>query len=100
MEIRLHFQGKLYNIQNTMQKVRFTLEEQFFLGGDNVINWKNILLVERLKTDSEGIAFIVHFSDERSATYHQDSAEGEALLNHWEKYAPNWQDGADRIAVG
>lgn len=100
MEIRLHFQGKLYNIQNTMQKVRFTLEEQLFLSGDNAINWKNIQLVERSKTDSEGIAFIVHFSDETSATYHQNSPEGVVLLNYWEKYAPKLTDGAERIPVG
>jgi hypothetical protein len=41
--------------------VRFILEEQLLLSGDNKINWKNILLVERLKTYSEGIAFIVTF---------------------------------------
>jgi hypothetical protein len=83
-----------------MQKVRFTLEERFFLSGDNVINWKNILLVERLKTDSGDYAFTVHFLDERSATYRQDSPEGESLLNHWEKYAPKLTDGAERMPVG
>ena len=76
------------------------MEEQLFLIGDNTINWKNIQLIERLKTDSEGIAFIVHFSDEKSATYHQNSPEGQALLNHWEKYAPKLTAGAERIPVG
>jgi hypothetical protein len=80
--------------------VRFILEKQLLLSGDNKINWKNILLVERLKTDSEGIAFIVHFSDERSVAYHQNSPEGEVLFNHWEKYAPKLTADAARIPVG
>jgi hypothetical protein len=75
------------------------MDEHLFLIRDNEITWKNILLIERLKTDSEGIAFIVHFSDEKSATYHQNSPEGQALLNHWEKYAPKLTDGAERIPV-
>lgn len=76
------------------------MEEQLLLIGDNEINWKNILLVERLKADSGDYAFTVHFSDEKSATYHQNSPEGKALLNHWEKYAPKLTDGAERIPVG
>ena len=95
MKFRLHFHRKHYSIQ----KVRFILEEQLLFSGDNTINWKNIQLVERLKTDSEGIAFIVHFSDEKSATYHQNSPEGAVLLNHWEKYAPQLTDSAERIPV-
>ena len=100
MEFRLHFHHKLYTIVNIMQKVRFIVEEQLFLSGDNAINWKNIRLVERLKTDSGDYAFTVHFSSEKSATYHQNSPEGEALLNHWEKYAPKLTVGTERIPVG
>ena len=80
--------------------MRFILEEQLLLSEDNKINWKNILLVQRLKTDSEGITFIVHFSDEKSVTYHQNSPEGQALLNHWEKYAPKLTANAERLPVG
>ena len=76
------------------------MEEQLFLSGNNAINWKNILLVERLRTDGGNYAFTVLFSDEKSATYHQNSPEGEALLKHWEKYAPKLTDGAERIPVG
>lgn len=75
------------------------MQEQFFLIEDNVINWKNIQLVERLKTESEGITFIVHFADERTATYHPGSPEGKALLNHWLKYAPDLREDAERIRV-
>ena len=83
-----------------MQKVRFIVEEQLFLSGDNTINWKNILLVERLRTDGGNYAFAVLFSDEKSATYHQNSPAGKALLKHWEKYAPKLTERAERIPVG
>ena len=75
------------------------MQEQFFLIEDNVINWQNIQLVERLKTENEGITFIVHFLDERSVTYSPGSPEGKALLNHWLKYAPHVSADARRIRV-
>jgi hypothetical protein len=96
MKFRVHFYSK---VVSTDQKVRFILEEQISLMGDHGINWNTITLVQRIKTDSEGIAFIVRFSDERSATYHPNSPEGKALLNHWLKYAPNLQDGAEKIPI-
>jgi hypothetical protein len=89
----------LWKVVSTDQKVRFILEEQISLLGDHGINWDTIALVQRIKTDNEDIAFIVRFSSEKSATYHPNSPEGEALLKHWEKYAPNLRDGAERIRV-
>ncbi|HEY6540180.1 MAG TPA: hypothetical protein VIZ18_04545 [Ktedonobacteraceae bacterium] len=82
-----------------MQKVGFTLEEQPVLIGDNAINWKRILLVERLKTESGDYAFTVYFADEKSATYHQNSPEGAVLLTHWERYEPKVSDTAERIPI-
>jgi hypothetical protein len=86
-------------IQNTIQKARFTVEEQPVLIGDNAVNWKSILLVERLKTESGDYAFTVHFADEKSATYHQNSREGVVLFNHWEKYEPKLSEDAQRIPI-
>jgi hypothetical protein len=82
-----------------MQKVRFTVEEQRVLSADNAINWKSILLVKRLKTESGDYAFTVLFADEKSATYHQSSREGAVLLNHWERYEPKLTAGAQRIPI-
>ena len=82
-----------------MQKVRFTLEEHRVLSADNAINWKSILLVERLKTESGDYAFTVYFADEKSATYHQNSLEGAVLLSHWEKYEPKLSEKAERIPI-
>src|SRR5579859_1887431 len=99
MIFRLHFHQKLYIIQNTGQKVGFTVEEQSILIGTNAINWKSILLIERLKTESGDFAFTVYFADEKSATYHQNSPEGEILLTHWERYEPKVSENAERIPI-
>ena len=95
MKFRLHFHRKLYNIQ----KVRFIVEEHVLLGRDNTINWKNILLVERLKAGSGDYAFTVYFTNDKSATYHQNSPEGAVLYHHWERYAPQVSDNAERIPI-
>src|SRR5579872_1014271 len=88
MTFRLHFHHKLYIIQNTMQKVRLTVEEQHVLSTGNNINWKSILLVQKMQTASGDYTFTVYFADEKSATYHQNSPEGAVLLNHWKRYEP------------
>lgn len=75
------------------------MEEQRVLSADNAINWTSILLVKRLKTESGDYAFTVLFTDERSATYDQNSPEGAVLLNHWERYEPKVTAGAKRIAI-
>ena len=77
----------------------FTVEEQHVLSADNAINWKFILLVERLQTVSGDCAFTVHFANEKSTTYHQNSPEGAVLYNHWERYAPKVSDDAERIPI-
>ena len=75
------------------------MEEQRVLIADNTINWKSILLVERQKTESGDYAFTVHFADEKSATFHQNSPEGSVLLNHWQRFEPKVPAGAERIPI-
>lgn len=96
---RLHFHHKLYSIQNTLQKVRLTVEEQHVLSAGNSINWNTILLVQKMQTASGDYTFTVYFADEKSATFHQNSPEGAVLLNHWEKYAPKLSETAERIPI-
>jgi hypothetical protein len=52
-----------------------------------------------VQTGSGGCAFTVHFVDEQSVTYHQDSPEGAVLYDHWERYAPKVAEDAERIPV-
>ena len=86
-------------IQNTLQKAGSSVEEYHVLSADNTINWEHILLVERLQTRSGDYAFTVHFVDEQSVTYHQDSPEGAVLYHHWERHAPKLSDNAERIPI-
>ena len=82
-----------------MQKVGFTVEEYHVLSADNAINWERILLVERVQAGSGSYVFTVHFADDKSVTYHQDSPEGAVLYNHWERYAPRLTADAQRIPI-
>ncbi len=82
-----------------MQKVGFTVEEYHVLSAGNAINWKSILLVQKLQTASGDYTFTVFFADEKSTTYHQNSPEGAVLLNHWERYAPKLSEDAERIPI-
>ena len=75
------------------------MEEHYVLSADNAINWENILLVERLRTESGDYAFTVYLADDKSVTYHQNSPEGAVLHNHWEKYAPKLSEDAERIPI-
>jgi hypothetical protein len=86
-------------IQYTLQKAGSIVEEHRVLSADNTINWESILLVERVQTGSGGCAFTVHFVDEQSVTYHQDSPEGAVLYDHWERYAPKVAEDAERIPI-
>lgn len=75
------------------------MEEQRILSADYAINWKSILLVQRMQTETGDYAFIVYFADEKSVTYHQNSPEGAVLLNHWQRYEPKLTASAERIPI-